>query len=238
LKTAVQPGSTTGWGEGLVGDYKIATDGFFESLRSSSAFFALLAEGFSRVPLRQRLALSTISATAYLHSEGQVKPITEISTENSGGVTPVEAVAIIVVSNELLKLTSAAAQSMLSRELRGAVGDVVDAELVRIVAAAASGATSASSGTTLAACLADLKRMLGDVDIDSRSRLAWLGTASIAKSLALGLGEDTTQFPGMTPTGGTLLVAGKLGRIIKLSSSSVWPTNMTVLPSSQRQAST
>lgn len=208
VKTAVSPGKLDGttWGSQLDSVLEVAANGYFESLRSpgGSVFFRLLGDGFNRTPLRTRVAIATASATAYIRREGQIRALTSFALENSTGLEPVEAIAIVVVTEELLRLTTPAAQAMLERELRNAVSAVVDSEFLAIATTAAGG-TLTASGTTIAAASSDFARMLGQINVGQNSKLIWIGPASIAKSLAAGLGENSLQYPNMSPSGGSLL---------------------------------
>lgn len=208
LKAAIDPGTIDGgsmWGDELGSDMRVAQDGFIDSLRGpgGSVFFRLLNDGFTRVPLRTRLAIASAGATAFVRREGHVRPLTSMSFENSNGLELLEAVAVIIVTREVLKFMPPQAAALMDRELRAAVSDVVDQEFLAVVHAAASGLVA--SGVTLAAAIADLKALLGAVNVSQRSRLIWIGAPSVAKALASGLGEDATAFPAMSPTGGRLL---------------------------------
>ena len=120
---AAGPG-TGQWGSELVG-YRLLASGFLDSLRSRSAFFAMLP-GLARVPLQTRLGILTTNATAWIVGAGKPIPLSKLAFAAGPSLDPIRAAALIVVTDELLRSTAPGAEASFNRELRGAVADVVD----------------------------------------------------------------------------------------------------------------
>ncbi|WP_091948196.1 phage major capsid protein [Phyllobacterium sp. YR620] len=206
LKAAASAGtiSDPDWA-GALADYRIAIGAFVESMRTRSVFYRFLAENaFRRVPLRTRIALTTISATGWIIGESQPMPLSEMNFAGKS-LEPIHAAALVVVTAELVQSTTAAGQSLLASELKGAVADVVDEKLFDI---ALTGITPvASSGSTAAAIAADLRKLLMAVNVVGQtSNLAWVLSPDVANGLAaLTTPDGIFIHQNMSPTGGELL---------------------------------
>lgn len=190
--------STDGnFGEVLV-DVAIAQSAFFGSLRNRSVFFRMLDQGFRRVPLRTHLGLVSASATAYVVGEGALKPLSRLTLSNPA-LTPKKVAAIIVTTDEVAADTSAAGQSLITQELRGAVADTTDEAFF---AAMMPGMPSTpSSGAGSDAMAADLKVLLDSVNISAAGSLFWAMAVDVANRISLindGKGA-------MSPLGGEFL---------------------------------
>jgi HK97 family phage major capsid protein len=171
----------------------------------SSVFFELLAEDyFRKIPLRTRAVVTTAGATGFVRGEGSARTISRLSFDSTNGLAPREAAAVVVVSNELLKLAGSGAQALFTRELRAAVGAVVDDEFMTIVAAAKA-QTYASAGSTFNAARNDLYRLLNAISTDANSRLCWIGGTTVAKVATTLADNGNWSFPAMTPEGGIML---------------------------------
>lgn len=205
IKTAVETGTTTGWAAALTPDVTTAQNGFDEGARNSSVFLELLASGaIRRTPMRTRFTAVTASATGFVRGERSARPISKFTLAGSTGLQPIEACAFVVVTDELIKLPTPEAQGLFSAELSGAVGSVADVEFMRIVAAAKA-ATYVSYGSTFDAARADIQRAMAAITTDKRSRLVWIGGASVAKGASVLASNSGFLFPGMTPMGGEML---------------------------------
>lgn len=205
LKAAIGAGnlSDPAWAGNLAGYRQIST-GFLESLRTASVFDRLLGDNaIYRAPLSTRLTVVTGAAVAADVGELEPVPIGKMSLANKT-INSIKAVAICVLSGEILRNTSPAGIAMLTRELRGAIASATDkAFLSRLAAVAAS---SASSGTTAAHVLKDLATLLGAVNPKSGSKLYLVVDVPIAITLSTITTSDGRQaFPGMTPLGGEIL---------------------------------
>lgn len=204
LKTAIPAGSLqVDTSAGGAADLGIASAAFMDSLQSTSSFFALLAGGMTRVPLRTSVYLSSEPAVGYAVSEGASKPLTRLTM--STVVIPVlKATAMMVVSNEVLRSSSNAAQSFLTAEMRKAAAAAADAAfLARVL----TGATTINSdGGTALLNGSDLKNLLSVVPHHAGSRFYFIAAPDVAISAST-LQDTNGMFvhPMMSATGGELL---------------------------------
>lgn len=202
LKAAVTYGSLDdpAWA-GSLSDMREVSDGFIESLRNLSAFDRLLDSGMRRIPLDSRTTIVTASANGSIVPEGQITPVTSMAI-GGAGLAPKKAVALVAVSDELLRV-SEGGQDLLSSELRQAVAVATDQSFLAGIAA---GATEiASSGDTPAAVLQDLRALFAAVQPKASSRLFFVTDSLTAANLATKANADGSQaFPDMTAQGGLL----------------------------------
>lgn len=190
--------STDGnFGEVLV-DIAVAQSAFFGSLRNRSVFFRMLDQGFRRVPLRTHLGLVSASATAYVVGEGALKPLSRMTLSNPA-LTPKKVAAIIVTTDAVAADTSAAGQSLITQELRGAVADTTDEAFFAAIMPGAPSTPSAGAGSD--AMAADLKVLLDAVNVSGGGSLFWAMAVDVGNRAALvndGKG-------GMSPLGGEFI---------------------------------
>ncbi|CAN7496553.1 phage major capsid family protein [Mesorhizobium sp. LjNodule214] len=203
-KAAISSGQTSGtWGGELAGDYQLASDGFLEGVRNSSIFLRLLAGGVKQIPLRERLAITVSNATGYVRGEASARQLTSLALENEG-LDPLEAVCLVIVSDELLRIASPAAVALLDRELKAGVAEAIDRQFVAILSAAATSST-ASIGSTATAAAYDLRTMLDDISTNAASRLYWIGATNVAKRASALYDSGSFVFPQMSAQGGSIL---------------------------------
>ncbi len=202
LKAAVAAGTTTSpeWAGNLV-SYQAIASAFVESLRSISVFDAMLPN-MRRVPLKTILAVVTSSIEGSGPSEGQAKPVSRLSV---GGATldASKAIALIVVSDELLRGTDIAAQELLATEMRKGVSAATNR---KFLAGVTSGAAAfVSSGSTPAAIYADIAKLGKAVSVTGTSKLYLVVDPASAVSLSFKTTADgLLAFPDMTPSGGAI----------------------------------
>ena len=204
LKSAVGAGSTLDaeWAGAAVGDYRGIVAGFMEAMRTKSVFFRLLNDNaFTIVPMQKQIATTTASASAWIIGEGKPVPLSRLSLANQM-LTPVRAAALIVMTDALIRDTSAAAQSFFAKELRNAVGLVVDQRLFDLIIDEATDAEIVtSSGDDAAAILTDLRAALMAVGVGASSALYWIAAPDVAKFLS----TFPQEFPASSALGGELL---------------------------------
>jgi hypothetical protein len=221
LKAAVAAGSTATLG--ALYDYEVAVSGFLSSLKGHSVFDTILPSCV-QLPLHVRIALTTTALTATRTNELAAKPIKRLSLANKT-LEPVKAVAQVVITKELAKLSEAS--NLIASELRNAVSVVTDKEFFNIVL---TGITPiAASGTDAAAARKDLAAALSALVTGADSKIFFVVTSALAKQLSLlaGTGGALT-FPNMSPEGGTIsgvptLVSDGLaaGTIVALDASQI-----------------
>jgi HK97 family phage major capsid protein len=182
--------------------YRELAQGFFGSMKEFSAFSRIYdAGGFTRVPVRTLVAVLTSAPVGYPVSELAAKPLGSASFATA--TLELQKVhAIIVISNELAKSASASSTAMLGAELRRAASISLDSKFLALMAATSGITTAATTGTTASQVLADLSAALLRLTIGADSRLWWIVSPKLYKTLSLVQG-----------IGGYLLVGGKIGDI-------------------------
>lgn len=200
LKAAVAPMSLSS--SSALAPYSVMADGFFASLAAFSAFSKIYnLNDFSRVPLRTRIVVLTTAPVAEAVSELAAKSVS--SAGFTGANFDSQKVAeFLVISNELAKTASPSAISKLGDELRRACGIAVDGKFLSILAATSGITSAASSGVSAANVLSDLTARLTALTIGSDSRLWFITSPKLFKTLGL-----------LQGTGGYLVVNGAIGPI-------------------------
>ena len=142
LKGAVGAGSISSGELSPLHEFERMGEAYLATLRSASAFDALLP--FMRnVPFRSKIVISTSGAAgAAIVPEGAPKPISSL-TLSGGELEQVKAVAITVLSRELLRLGGAPVLDLFERELRNAVSLVPDTEFIARITSGVTPITSA-----------------------------------------------------------------------------------------------
>jgi HK97 family phage major capsid protein len=201
LRSAIAAGTVADavWAGPLVGYQAVAT-GFLESLRPLSAFDRMLGDGaMRRVPLKTRLAVSSIAAVGAEVGEWQAVPVSSLAVAGPG-LNPRKVQALIAVTNEVLDGAGTAGAALLARELRAGVASASDgAFLAGLVT------TSTATITGTASPLADLGAALETVNISATGKPYLVVDVHTANRLATKATTGGDQaFPGMTPSGGEL----------------------------------
>lgn len=206
-------GSGSGeWGAELVQADARFTGDFIEFLTSKTVF--------DKLPLREVPAHITIkgqdgSATGYWVGESKGIPA---SAQDflSVTLTPLKVAALAVVSNELLRDSSPAAESLVRDALVDASGQRVDNTFLSTAGASAgvspagmlNGVSAGSSGGTDGAGLREdvLELYQAFLAAKNATGLQFVMNTALAKAIQLlvnALGQ--TEFPGINANGGTLL---------------------------------
>ena len=155
------------------------------------------------MPIQTRVIASSLAATAYIVGQGKPKPLTRLALSGAD-LTPVCGAGIVVLSDEVLRATSSSSDSLLGRELRGAVTAVVDNEFLAVVLAGAASEVYGGSPPEIFSTY--LKNMLTAVNGTAAGRLFWIGSVSVANLLSVATTETgALVYSGMSPNGGTLL---------------------------------
>jgi hypothetical protein len=200
LKSAISGGTLTDWS--AIADYQQISTAFSESLRSLSVFDSALPF-FTPAPLRSRGITVTIGITGANPGEHMIKPISSVVL-GSKLVEPRKACAIIVTTEEVLKLSNPNANALFDQELRNAVA--VSTDTIFLSDLVAGTTPTASAGATLANIMTDMAALLAAVYTHAGSQLFYVTGPSNMKSLALKASTSGgLVFPGLGPNGGTLL---------------------------------
>ena len=204
LKALVPGGSLSDptWA-GNLSDYPTLVGGFIASLAQSSAFDRMLNGGMLRVPLKTRVAIITSAASASIVAEGAPAPVTRLDISATDALAPTRAVALVALSEESLRLSTAGAADLLAGELRKAISLATDVEFISGLANGLTPLTS--SGASSANFLTDLRTLLAAVSTSASSRLYLLVTPLIAKQLAAKSTNDgELAFPSIGVNGGEI----------------------------------
>ncbi len=198
-KAAIPAGHTgdSDFGSILGGDSRVAARAFFESLRTTSVFFRLHSgNSFRPVPMRTRVGVVAAGATGFIRGEGQAIPTSKI-TLGLPEISPQCAAAIVVVTDEVARSESSEASALITTELRKAVSAAVDVEMFdRIIDS--STPSTVSAGTDAAGMRADIRTLLGAVNLSANGSLFWIMPANVANRATL-IDDPRAQ---MTPLGG------------------------------------
>lgn len=182
--------------------------------------FLYAATVYNRLPLREIPANVTIkgqdgAATGFWVGESNAIPPSAQSF-STVSLTPLKVAAIAVISNELMRDSSPAAEQLVRDSLVQASGQTIDGTFIGAAAASAgvspagilNGVTAdVASGTDADALRLDIKTLYaGFLSAKNAANLWMVTTPTLAKSISLmvnALGQP--EFPGITAAGGTLL---------------------------------
>jgi hypothetical protein len=182
------------------GDYRFVVSAFIESLRTRSVFARLLDGGMTRIPLHTRAGVASSNATGWIVNEGKPKPLSQIVL-SSQYLSPVKAVALVVVTEEMVRDISGPGQAFFSRELKSAISDVIDAKFFEVLSDSLStGNIIPSAGNDAAAIRADLRAAMMAVPTGGNSALFWVMSSDVAKAAS----TVPEIFPAISPTGGEM----------------------------------
>jgi HK97 family phage major capsid protein len=189
---------------GSLADYRFAVGGFVESLRSTSVFDRLLADGaVRRVPLHTRIVVTSVGASAAIVASGASKPASRLSLI-SINVEERKATALVPVTEELMRSSVADAEANLAKEMRGAVSAATNAEFLAALIDSST-PTVSGGGTGPAAVAADLSAAAELIPSHLGQRLYLIVDPVAAKHLAfMTTADGVFAFPDMTPNGGSI----------------------------------
>jgi HK97 family phage major capsid protein len=128
LRSAVSAGSLSGWGSPLA--YQQLASAFATTIVSQSILDAMLTNGsIIRVPLNQRISISTAVFAASEVGETMLKPMTAASF--SAPSIPVRKVAgVVAVTDEVAKLETPATTQLFDAQLRQAAIAAMNAAVI------------------------------------------------------------------------------------------------------------
>jgi HK97 family phage major capsid protein/HK97 family phage prohead protease len=238
IKAAVAGGGTGSgeWGAELAAsDTRFAGD-FLEYLYGMTVFDRL---PLRTIPARVHVKGQDGAATGYWVGESKAIPATTVDFSDVE-LTPLKVAALAVVSNELLRDSSPAAEMLVRDALAEASAQRVDTTFLSATAASAgvspagilNGVTAIqASGTDAAAIRADIQSLYAPFfAAKNASGITLVTSPSMAKAMSLlvnALGQN--EFQGLSSGGGTLLgdpvVTGDnvpAGAIIALKPRDIW----------------
>ena len=196
IKAAVSGAITSNSGLVFVGPELSA---FMSALRQVGAADQIFAAAM-RLPLHPgRVAVFTSIAGGTVN-EGVAKPIRALRL-TSADLTPIKAVATVVMSHEFISALSPEAIRLLGTELRGAVALATDVGLHTILTSSAS--VESSGGNTWAGMVAEIEELLHAVELGIISRPFLLVSQRAMKGLAAAALENGVTTLGVQ--GGELM---------------------------------
>jgi HK97 family phage major capsid protein len=182
--------------------YQALAEGFFASMAGFSSFATIFNAGdFYRVPLRTLIGVLTSAPVGDSVSELAAKPLHAGNFAQSR-FEPSKVTSLIVITNELARSVSQAAILQFGNELRRASSIASDAHFLAVLATTPGITTGASTGVTASAILADLTAALQRLAIGADSRLWFICSPKLAKTISL-----------LQGTGGYLAVNNRIGGI-------------------------
>lgn len=205
-------GELTGsWGAELVQADTRYTGDFIEYLHSKTVFDQLPLRS---VPANVAIKGQDGTATGYWVGEGKAVPATTADF-SSVSLTPLKVGALAVITNELIRDSSPAAEGLVQEALARASGQRIDATFISTAAAVSNvspagilnGVTgTGTAGDDEADVRTDLKALLnGFITAKNATGLYMVMNPALAMSIGLmtnALGQDA--YPGMGMNGGTL----------------------------------
>jgi len=209
LKAAVAAGTATDavWAGPLV-QPNISKD-FIELLRAATIVDQI--SGLYKVPFNAKIPQQTGGGTYSWVGELKPKPVTSL-TFGSVTLDWAKVAAIIVLSQELIKLSSPSAEDAVRREMVAGIARFIDAQFTDPAIAAVAGVNPASitNGAPTAAATANpWADILGLVNHFTTNNIPISGLTFImspANALALSFktfADGTAQFPGVNIDGGS-----------------------------------
>jgi HK97 family phage major capsid protein/HK97 family phage prohead protease len=231
LRAAVVAGTTTDadWAAPLV-DYQVMASEFIELLRPMT-FLGRLA-GLRRVPFMVKIPGQTAGSTVGWVGETKPKPVSELAF-NMTQLTHATIAGIVVLSEQLVRLSNPSAEALVQRDLTETVAQFMDQQFLDPSVAEVANVSPASilngvtpvpaSGTTADALKADANAIFTNFINAGLSAAGAVWLMSERLALALSTMQNVLsqpEFPGLTATGGTFL-----GGLPAITSENV-PTNL------------
>lgn len=214
LRAAVAEMNTTTGLNALV-NYQVLTSEFIEYLRPLTIIGRI--PGLTRVPFNVKIGRQTGGATVNWVGQGAPKPLTADTFDNIT-LDLAKIAGIIVITDELLRLSTPSAEMLIRNDLARAIVQFMDQQFVDPTKAAVTGVSPASitngvtpvtaTGTTGAALRADLRTLVNtflaaNLQVTSAVFVMTQQTAMSISLMTNSLG--VLEFPQINMNGGTLL---------------------------------
>lgn len=239
VKALASAGSTTdgAWAAPLA--YQKLAESFLASLKNFGVFDSALP--FAKpVPLNVQVTVVTLGATGSTVGQGQAKIISKLQLANTA-LTPRKAVAIIVTSDELLKMGGALASRLFAQELQRAVVAETDAQFLSVITAGITPVSS--SGSTAIAIGQDFANAFAALDLGNDSKVFVAMNPDDVKHVAVQIASTGERaFPGVGIHGGdyagaTIIPSDAVsGQIIAFDATQIAMGSITIEIDSSNQA--
>lgn len=221
LKAAVAAGTTSDatWAGALVGEEGNIFADFLEFLRPQTIlgrFGANGIPGLNTIPFRVPVIAQTSGGQGYWVGEGKPKPLTKFDFSRTT-LEPLKVANIAVLTKELMRDSSPAAETLVRNSLVAALRQRLDTDFINPAKAAVSGVSPASitngitpipsSGDDADAIAEDIKAVMGAFIAANNAPQSgvWIMPATIALALSLMRNElGQAEFPNITMNGGLL----------------------------------
>jgi len=199
IKAAVDAGNTGGpWG-GELAPYTTLADAFVVSLRNVSVWDAALLF-MMRVPFRTKVRIASGGISGATVTEGHVKLVSKLTMGTSADVQEKKTIAIIAVTQELLRFANSNAFQL---ELSSSVAAAVDSAFISDITTGIS--PIASNGGTSIAVLQDLDAGLAGLSLNSNSKVFCATSPDIMKKLVFKTTSTGARaFPELSISGGNI----------------------------------
>lgn len=239
-KASVAGGSTTNWAGALVGDEGSAFADFVEFLRPLTILGRFGVGGvpaLRTVPFRVPLVAQTAGGAGYWVGEGKAKPLTAFDfTRTTLG--PLKVANIAVLTEEVIRDSSPAAEQIVRDELANALRARLDTDFIDPSKAAVAdispasitngAATAASRGNDADSVRADVQTLMATYIAANLAPSTGVWIMSTTNALALSMMVNALgqpEFPGITMQGGTffglpVIVSEFVGSIVALVNAS------------------
>ncbi len=216
IKTSVTAGNTTDttWAAPLV-NYQVMTSEFAEYLRPLTIIGRI--PGLRRVPFNVKVQRQTGGSTVAWVGEGAPKPMTSLAFDTVS-LTYSKIAGIIALTDELVKLSSPAADQIVRDDLAKAIVQYMDSAFVDPTKSAVTGVSPASvtngvtgqiaSGATASALRSDLITLVNTFVSNNLALSDAVFIMSQQQAFAISLmvsSLGTALFPQINVNGGTLV---------------------------------
>jgi hypothetical protein len=201
LKAAVSAGSTAIGSDAAIAEWPSLVAAFVQSLSEFSAYDAMFPS-MRVVPLRSRVSVVTQGVSGATVGETEITPISNLQVA-ANALSIYKALAILIATDELLKINDPAVPALFAAELKNGVAIETDRKFIPLITSGISPITS--SGATAANVLFDIDAAAATLSIDNSSKLFLIVSSAVALKWSLRTTADgALAFPQMTPTGGSI----------------------------------
>lgn len=233
---------------GAVGDADIDLPGggisisaWSAALRTKSCFFRILDDnGFARVPIGERVAVTVTPATAYQVGEGHPTPLSKLAMQTVT-VPRVKAQSLVVITNEQLTNLSSAGQTSVNQTLANSIASAIDGGFLNLITSTDTESFPAS-GTGAVNVWADLRQAMLAVSASGGGNIYAIASPAVGVMLATLATADGAQVFSAAPNeiaNLPLLISegAPAGEIIIVNASQIAADGGPILPDRARHAS-
>lgn len=198
LRDAVNAGTTsaTDWASKLT-DYRNISSGFLSAIAVQSPLDALAPLAAGNIPARKRIVVSTVALNGDIVAEGSMKAVNKLAFDTTLTAEQ-KAVAMVVLTDELLRMSDSAAITLIQRELAAGCAAAANTQFLADLAASVN---TAGTITGTSSFLADLHDALTAIVSRGTGKCAAIVSPAVAVDLSMLSGS---AFDKMTPQGGEI----------------------------------